>query len=171
MKFIIIFLLVITSQIITAQQSENDIPINIVIDEDSIDTEKQGVFKEHNKPLSYNKSSLINEDGGSFTYLLNLPKDGYYHVYAWWPSSDSRSNTATDYEINHSEGWNKISVNQNINNGKWNSLGHYYFKKNTTHKVTLTNSSTGPTVIDALRIEYLNQLLCELLLPNQVCQQ
>lgn len=65
-------------------------------------------------------------------------------VSAWWPQGSNRSTTAA-YHVFHSGGTTVVNVNQQINGGKWNSLGSYSM---TTGKVQLSCwTATGYIVV------------------------
>ena len=55
------------------------------------------------------------------TWAVTLPSAGSYQVYAWWPQGSNRSLTAP-YIVYYNGGSQVVSVNQQINGGKWNLL-------------------------------------------------
>jgi hypothetical protein len=85
-------------------------------------------------------------------WYLNVPKDGYYDVYAWWSQGTNRS-TAARYEIVHRTGTAVKVVNQQTNGGKWNWLGRYQFVRGGGFVYLRPNAPLGYVVIaDAVRI-------------------
>ena len=85
-------------------------------------------------------------------WYLNVPKDGYYDVYAWWSQGTNRS-TAARYEIAHRTGTASQVVNQQTNGGRWNWLGRYHFARGGGFVYLRPNAPSGYVVIaDAVRI-------------------
>jgi hypothetical protein len=74
---------------------------------------------------------------------------GTKNVAAWWAQGSNRSATAA-YHVYHSGGTTVVNVNQQINGGKWNSLGNFSM---TTGKVLLSVwTATGYIVVaDAIK--------------------
>lgn len=71
---------------------------------------------------------------------------GWYYVEAWWRSHDSYS-TAVPYTITHSEGSLTVSVNQRINEKKWNRLhtDPFYFSGSADEKVEIKDYTPSDT--------------------------
>jgi len=74
---------------------------------------------------------------------------GTRNVAAWWAQGSNRSATAA-YHVYHSGGTTIVTVNQQANGGKWNSLGNFDM---TTGKVLLSVwTATGYIVVaDAIK--------------------
>jgi len=99
-------------------------------------------------------ATVLGEDTATCTWIPEIPADGTYMVYARWTSSTDRAQDAS-YTINYSGGSETILVNQQLNGGKWNLLGTYYFVQGTSGNIVLGNrsSSEGYLVIaDAIRL-------------------
>ncbi len=85
-------------------------------------------------------------------WYLNVPRDGYYDVYAWWSQGTNRS-TAARYEIEHRGGKTVKVVNQQHDGGRWNWLGRYYFVRGTGFVYLRATAPSGFVVIaDAVRL-------------------
>jgi len=88
---------------------------------------------------------------------VELHTDGYgnYGVSMWWTAWSSRS-TAVPVDIKHSGGTARVTINQQLNGGKWNSLGSYSLVAGVSYTVTIT-SQPGPssTCADAVKFAYL----------------
>lgn len=65
-----------------------------------------------------------------FSYVPNIPETGYYPVYVSYQSL-KKSATKVMYEIHHTGGVSKFSVNQQIGGGTWIYLGTFKFWKGT----------------------------------------
>src|SRR5205085_7281807 len=77
----------------------------------------------------------------------NIPKAGFYPVYAWWANGSNRSTGAT-YRINNGGGSQEVKVNQRYTGKGWVYLGNYYFDQGTSVNVELSNkASDGAAVI------------------------
>ncbi|QKG85339.1 hypothetical protein GXN76_13215 [Kroppenstedtia pulmonis] len=88
----------------------------------------------------------------TFTWNLKVPKSGTYKVYAHYLAYTDRATNAP-YTIHHQNGKTVKTVNQQINGGKWVSLGNYNFDQTTGGKVVLSNKADGIVVADAIRLE------------------
>jgi hypothetical protein len=69
----------------------------------------------------------------------------------WWTAWPSRS-TAVPVDIRHAGGTTRVTVDQQQNGGRWNSLGLYSFAAGVSYTVTVT-SQPGPssTCADAVK--------------------
>ena len=86
-------------------------------------------------------------------WLFTVPTAGTYKVFGWWPASNGNASSAS-YVVNHSAGSTVIPMNQQVNGGRWNELGEFYFEPN-NYSVTLSNDTSGGNVIaDAVRISH-----------------
>ncbi|MBO0806902.1 MAG: sugar-binding protein, partial [Actinobacteria bacterium] len=96
--------------------------------------------------------------GDTFTWHLNIPKDGNYTVYAAYPSVSGAA-TSASFKVDYNGGSATVSVDQTKNTspdsgGKtvWVSLGKYAFTQSgTSQQVTLTENSGGTVVADAVK--------------------
>ncbi|MBN1900225.1 hypothetical protein JW926_02730, partial [Candidatus Sumerlaeota bacterium] len=57
-------------------------------------------------------------------FSASLPSSGTWTVYAWWPQGTNRTPTAP-YIVYYSSGSQTKSMNQQVNGGKWNTLGSW----------------------------------------------
>jgi hypothetical protein len=100
----------------------------------------------------YHASTAPVSDGASFYFYL--PTAGTRTVDAWWTTGANRSTTAP-YVIFNAAGTTlaNVKVNQQLNGGKWNTLGTFQFSAG-WNKVVLSRWTTeGFTVIaDAVRV-------------------
>ncbi|MBA4149679.1 MAG: hypothetical protein H0X66_16325 [Verrucomicrobia bacterium] len=85
------------------------------------------------------------------TWSVSLPSTKTYTVSAWWPQGSNRSQTAP-YIVYHSGGTTTKSVNQQINGGKWNSLGSFTMSGGANQVRLSCWTTTGFVVMaDAIR--------------------
>ncbi|MBA4147570.1 MAG: family 10 glycosylhydrolase [Verrucomicrobia bacterium] len=88
------------------------------------------------------------------TYRPNIPSNGIYDVYIWYPQGSNRASNAP-WRISSAAGAITVNVNQQINGGKWVLISSgRTFNAGTTGFVRLSNSigSTTPVVMaDAVR--------------------
>jgi N-acetylmuramoyl-L-alanine amidase len=86
------------------------------------------------------------------TFNFNVPSAGTYKVEAWWAAASNRSTTAP-YIIYHTGGSTTVNANQQINGGKWNSLGNFSFATGNQQVKLSCWTTTGYYVIaDAVRL-------------------
>jgi hypothetical protein len=84
------------------------------------------------------------------TWTANITS-GTKNVAAWWPQGSNRSATAA-YHVAHSAGTTVVTVNQQINGGKWNSLGNFNFAGgNTTVQLSCWTTTGFVVVADAIK--------------------
>jgi GH25 family lysozyme M1 (1,4-beta-N-acetylmuramidase) len=83
-------------------------------------------------------------------FLANVSA-GAHDVAAWWTQGANRSTTAS-YVVAHSAGTTTVVVNQQINGGKWNSLGNFNFAGgNTTVKLSCWTTTGFIVVADGVK--------------------
>ena len=75
---------------------------------------------------------------------------GQYEVFARWVSGPNRAPSAV-YWVTSDDGTHAVTENQQANGGVWRSLGSFHFQPGASHGVTLTDSSSGVVVADAVR--------------------
>ena len=93
-------------------------------------------------------------DGAAFLFYISSP--GTYKVYAWWPSADSRT-TSASYRVFELDGGTMLAdllVNQQVNGGQWNLLGTYSFGQVGWGKVLMSRSlaGSGKIAADGIRV-------------------
>ncbi len=85
------------------------------------------------------------------TWSGNLTGGGLYAVQAWWSAGPNRS-TTTPYIVYHSAGSSTSNMNQQVNGGKWNTLGSYNFTSGLNEVKMSCWTTTGFVVLaDAVR--------------------
>jgi hypothetical protein len=115
---------------------------DIIIDNGNPGTSYTGTWGVSGGTQQYGTNSLWSRDGDTYSWQMSSQPAGVYEVYMWWSGYASRA-TNISVAINHANGTQTTTINQQQNAGQWNSLGQYYF--NTTGKVTIT-AATGATV-------------------------
>jgi hypothetical protein len=85
------------------------------------------------------------------TWSFNVTQAGSWEVFAWWTSGSNRATNAP-YKVNAASG-KTVTVNQEVNGGKWNSLGTFSFNTGTS-SVVLSDAANGVVIADAIRLVY-----------------
>ena len=62
-----------------------------------------------------------------FEWLLNVPNNGLYKVYARWPSAVSQNTSNARFTINHANGSTDYIANQRNGYLRWNEMGEFTF--------------------------------------------
>jgi hypothetical protein len=95
------------------------------------------------------------------TYTPDLQTDGCYEVHEWHPTGLwSQMSTSASVEITHSEGVERMLLDQSSNGGQWNYMASFNFKKKAVSLVLSNKDSRcnggGPcfTTFDAFRFVY-----------------
>lgn len=81
-------------------------------------------------------------------FRVKIPTTGRYEVYGRWPAY-SRFNERTRYLIKTTGGWERKTVNQRKNGGRWVLLGSYYMQAGDGDYVRVTRRSNGSGYIIA----------------------
>lgn len=97
---------------------------------------------------------LFYTDGpGTATWQIFTPVKGLYEISVWYPQSSNRA-TDSPFTIYHADGTTTVRINQQINGGKWISLGKFNFNADLSGKITLSNDISDQTklvVADAVK--------------------
>ena len=88
-----------------------------------------------------------------FIWTPNIPTAGGYEVYGWWCQGGNRS-TQAPFLIYYNGGNTTVRVNQQINGGRWNSLGIYQFNAGTSGTVRVGAAAPSGSVVvaDGIRL-------------------
>ncbi|AKQ69744.1 Negative regulator of beta-lactamase expression [Myxococcus hansupus] len=86
-------------------------------------------------------------------FRFNLAAAGSRTIQAWWPAGTNRS-TSAPFIINHTGGATTVSRNQQIDGGKWVTLGTYNFARGwNTVQLSRWTSSGEVVIADAIRVQ------------------
>ncbi|MFA6288005.1 MAG: cellulase family glycosylhydrolase [Opitutaceae bacterium] len=100
----------------------------------------------------------------SFRFTPTLPTAGSYEVFTRWIAGSNRS-SSVPVSIVTSTGTVATTVNEQINNGVWVSLGVYSFNAGTAGSVLISNTgTTGFVVADA--VKFVLQTPTEIIVDN-----
>jgi len=124
----------------------------VIIDNRDTAVSMTGTWPASGGENPYGSDSVYNrEAGNSFSWLFTPPAGGYYEVSMWWTEFSSRS-AVTPVEIDHAGGTASMTVNQQVDGGKWNVLGEYQFEAGQTYAVrVLTLADRSSICADAVR--------------------
>ncbi len=90
-------------------------------------------------------------------FTPNIPVNGNYQVFEWHAQGSNRPTNAP-VVVTSVGGTQTVSVNQQINGGKWVYVGTFNFLAGTSGNVKVTDGFTGPTngvvMADAIRFIY-----------------
>jgi N-acetyl-anhydromuramyl-L-alanine amidase AmpD len=86
-------------------------------------------------------------------FKTSIPTGGNYEVFVWYPASTS-FNSSTPFVVATSSGNQTVRVNQQINGGRWVSLGVFNLNAGTYNAVGVSRwtSTTGYVVADAVKL-------------------
>ncbi|MCP4712585.1 MAG: hypothetical protein GY869_28505, partial [Planctomycetes bacterium] len=124
---------------------------SVVVDNQDDNTASSGSWGISSGPYPWAGESLYGEGTATFRWIPNIGDAGVYQVYAWWTALESRT-TAAPYQISHLHGDSFVTVNQEINGGRWNKLGAYEFLAGSGGYVELSNALDGNSCADAIRL-------------------
>ena len=129
----------------------------IVLDDSSADKKGEWTKAEYSQNFLQTGYSQVESDNSgkkSITFKTTLPFKGRYVVRLAYPDAKDRS-TKTQVTISHSDGESLVLVDQQQvpqHWGRFHTLGEYYFEKNSSHFVTVSNKgSDGLVVADGVQ--------------------
>ncbi|MHB0858698.1 MAG: golvesin C-terminal-like domain-containing protein, partial [Anaerolineae bacterium] len=91
------------------------------------------------------------------TWTFQVPEPGVYEVFAWWWAGATRP-PDVPYTIECLTGNVLVRMNQQIDGGRWNSLGEFSFRDVGRVRVSDGATSGLDVVADAVRLVYLRPL-------------
>jgi len=123
---------------------------DVIIDNGGTGTSYTGSWPLSGGTTPYGADSVWSRDGATYTFAMSGQSPGTYEVLMWWSAWSSRA-TSVPVAINYTGGTSSITVNQQQNAGKWNSLGTFYFNGSGSVRITAANGSTVSTCADAVQ--------------------
>ena len=135
----------------TVTVTVNAVSAEVVIDNGRTGTSFTGGWDVSGASGSYGANSVWSRDGAKYTWSFTPSASGNYDVSMWWTEWPSRS-TSVPVDIKHAGGTARVTINQQVNGGKWNILGSYSLIAGVSCTVTITSQS-GPssTCADAVK--------------------
>lgn len=95
--------------------------------------------------------SGYNNSSKTARWSPNMPVSGAYDVYMWYTAATNRP-TAAPVTISYDTGCTQnLTVNQEINGGRWNRLGTFDFSDTLDGYVQIKGAGDGYTIADAVR--------------------
>ena len=86
------------------------------------------------------------------SFRPSLPKAGSYEVFLRWTSSQNRAtNTPVTLITRSNAPPVQLVVNQQVNGGRWNSLGTFEFDPATAEVIVANSNATGYVIADAVQ--------------------
>lgn len=128
------------------------VTVGLVIDNGSSGTSSTGSWSVSGGANPYGMNSLYSRDGATYTWRFTPTVSGNYELSMWWTYVTSRSDNIP-VEIPNWGGTDTYFINQQMNAGKWNSLGTYPFMAGQSYNIKIT-AQPGPssTCADAVRL-------------------
>ncbi|MFF3250744.1 DNRLRE domain-containing protein [Actinacidiphila glaucinigra] len=88
----------------------------------------------------------------SFSWTLNIPRDGTYTAYVKYPQVTGAATTAK-YTLSHGTTTEpSVTKDQNANTGSWVQLGSYALKRDEDARLKLDQNSAGIVVADGVKL-------------------
>jgi hypothetical protein len=115
----------------------------------------QGTWRWARAGSDYSGESLWAPNGANdcrATFRPDIPQRGQYTVFLWYgedPNNDHASNMPVT--IKHAEGESKVTVDLTKDEGKWNQLGDFPFRKGQSGAVMVSNEAGGNVMADAVK--------------------
>jgi PKD repeat protein len=133
-----------------------DVPADeIIIDNRATATSQSGTWSVSGASGYYGVDSVWSRDGTTFTWWFTPPESGLYEVSMWWTEWSSRS-SSVPVRIEHAGGTATVTINQQQNGARWNSLASYSFQAGTPYAVTITSQPyPTSTCADAVKFNFI----------------
>jgi hypothetical protein len=122
---------------------------DVIIDNGGSGTSYTGTWSASSGTKPYGANSVWARNSATYTWQMLGQPAGAYEVLMWWTPYSSRSANAA-VEISHRDGTTDLSINQQQNGSRWNSLGTYYFDSTGSVKIIASSGSTVTTCADAV---------------------
>lgn len=143
--FILLFIIATLQHLVAADRAVAD----IIVDDGAQGTSSTGTWAASGGASPYGSDSLWSRDGATYTWSAS-GVSGMYEVFMWWSGYPSRSSNVA-VNIKTGSGVVTVSVNQQLNAGKWNSLGKYNFGSVASVTIIAAKGSTVSTCADAVK--------------------
>jgi hypothetical protein len=130
---------------------------NIVVTADSPQVRIQGQFQRVDGYLSRSAKVLRSSGTGSSKAIFSpsISGQGFYRVYVWWPSAAGQGAGEVQVIVHHKGGAARLTFNQQVLGGQWNSAGIYELIPGASAEVEIADQRGTPAFVDAVRFEYL----------------
>ena len=123
-------------------------------------------------PVTPSANSLWSRDGDTYTWTFTPSVSGIYELSMWWTGYPSRSSNVP-VTIEFSGGKDIVSINQQVNGGRWNTINSYPFVAGKSYDITVTGAPGGTqdysTCADAVQFVYksgLQDTMNEVIIDN-----
>jgi PKD repeat protein len=126
----------------------------VIIDNGDIRTSSTGTWGISGGADPYGPNSLWARDGATYTWTFTPTENGSFELFMWWSGWASRS-SSIPVDIQNQAGTTRVTINQQLLSGRWNSLGTYSFAAGVSYKVTIT-SQKYPTSTCADAVKFVN---------------
>ncbi|WP_371129627.1 DNRLRE domain-containing protein [Streptomyces sp. TLI_105] len=140
-------------------KSDDGVPVGksvvLVDNSDTQNTASAGTWATGNLPGQQGYDHRTHATGAgtdSFTWTLNVPKDGTYTAYVKYPKVTGAATSATYTLAQGATTHPAVVKNQTTGDGTWVSLGSYSLKQGGDATLKLAQSSTGIVVADGVKL-------------------
>ncbi len=118
---------------------------DVIIDNSTSGTSFTGTWQKSGATGPYGADSLWSRNGAAYTWRFAVDAPGTYEIFMWWTSWPSRSR-AVPVDIDHEGTPNRsrVTIDQQQDGGRWNSLGQFEYVTGKSYNVTVT-SQPDPT--------------------------
>ncbi len=147
----------------------NNLPVNIVLDNDFHGVTVQGTFDRVGNTEGYKGSVLEGVGAGtnSYRFTPTITQSGNYRVLGWWSDAAANANNVV-FTIRHDGGDEQVLVNQQLNGSQWNEFGVFYFTAGSSAYVEVSDVNGAVAIADAVRFEFIPVTIDTNVLPGGV---
>ncbi|UYQ63982.1 DNRLRE domain-containing protein [Streptomyces peucetius] len=139
-------------------KSDDGVPVGsavvLVDNSDTQNTSSTGTWAKGDATGQHGYDHQVHAAGtgtDTFTWTLNIPKDGTYTAYVKYPKVTGAATTAK-YTVTHATGSVDVTKDQNAGTGTWVSLGSYTFTQGNAAELKLSQNSSALVVADAVKL-------------------
>jgi PKD repeat protein len=135
--------------------SANAASADVIIDNGAAGTSSTGTWALSGGTAPYGATSLWSRNEATYTFSMTGQVPGTYEVLMWWSGYYSRA-SSVPLTIYYSGGIQNLTVNQQQNSGRWNSLGTFYFDGSGSVMITAANGDSLSTCADAVQFRHVS---------------
>lgn len=124
----------------------------LVIDNSDTRVSYNGNWTEDSSGNGFYGTNFVKSANGDVKISVTVETDGYYKLYARWPSEQQVSQEMNISVINAKEEEYTVIRDQTINGGYWVFIGTYFFTKQGKQSVKINAADGRELIFDALRL-------------------
>jgi hypothetical protein len=138
----------------SAASTSSGFSFNQVVRADEPGAQFAGRFDASDGYLSSSRRFMLGSGADSrATFAMDVPRTGYYEVYAWWPQAQPQAGRV-EVRVTHRDGEFLSMVDQRALGGQWNRVGTFSWAVGDKARLQLRAQADGHVLADAVRYQF-----------------